>query len=393
MRILVVAPFFPPDPAGSGVFAYQQAASLARRGHQVLVITNMSSRWSMQHEPESFTPVDGVEVLRVTSFRIGVGTLTWHYRIPFSFPGLISNAVRARISKFCPDRIIVHSVLFDLSLWGLWQSWRRRCSSVLIVHTALWHEWRLVRFAMAVYARGLLRPLIAGANSKVVCVDDWTYSKSKALVGKSRAVTVIPVSITPGSMRGGNGLVVRDQFELGSAPVLLSLGHVVPVRDRLRLVQSLPSIIARHPDLKLMIVGTPFDTRFLALAEQLGVRQNMVLVGAVPHHQIRDFLAAADLESHDLDGRGLGITSVEAMDAQVPIVAWVNRTMPPHDQLQKFSPLALLDDGNPEKIAEMVDRLLSDKDFRSRVIDTQDVVVREVFSEETATRRYLELLE
>jgi glycosyltransferase involved in cell wall biosynthesis len=392
VRVLVVAPFFPPDPAGSGVFAYQQAVSLAKRGHKVLVVTNTSRRWSTQQGLSSPTLLDGIDVIRIKGFRIGAGSLTWNYRIPFSFPGLFTSTVREKLSAFQPDRAIVHSVLFDLSLWGLWHSWRRLCSSVLIVHTALWHQWRLVRFAMAVYSRYILRPLIRRANSKVVCVDDWTYSNSQSLVGRDESVTVIPVSITPTSMRGGDGAAIRKRYELGDGPLLLSLGHVVRVRDRMRLIRSLPLIAAKHPNVKVVVVGTPFETRFLELAEELGVRHHVVVVGAVNHEQIRDFLAAADLEAHDLDGRGLGITSIEAMDAQVPIVAWVNRTVPPHDQLLKYEPLALIDDGEPETIAEMVHRLLSDNSFRRRVIATQDAVVREIFSEDTATRRYLELL-
>lgn len=392
MKVLVIAPFFPPDPAGSAIFAQQQAEGFAKRGFKVLVVTNTPRQWVKQREMGEFKEIVGVEVIRVKSFPIGAGALTWHYQIPFSFLGLMSRAVRKRISQFGPERIVVHSVMFDLSLWGLLQSWRRRCPSVLIIHTALWHEWRLVRVAMAMYTRLLLRPLLERANSKIVCVDDWTYSNSQMLVTAHQVLNVIPVSISQGSMRGGNGAAVRESLGIGDAPMLLSLGHVVPVRDRLRLVRSLPLILKKHPKLTLVVVGTPFHTRFLELAEQLGVRERIVVVGAVKHEQIRDFLAAADLEAHDLDGRGLGITSVEAMDAKVPIVAWVNRKMPPHNQLLKFDPLALLDDGEPETIAEMVNRLLTDDTFRASVINTQDEVVREIFSEETATRRYIKLL-
>ena len=392
MRVLIIAPFFPPDPAGSGVFASQQAKSLAQRGHEVLVVTNTSQSWSTMHVSEAVQPVDGVEVVRVRGFRVKAGTLTWNYRIPFSILGLLSFSLYKRIRNFNPERMIVHSVLFDLSLWGLWVSWRRRCKSILIVHTALWHEWLLVRTAMSTYVRFILRPLIKQASSKVVCVDDWTYSHSKRLIGQDQELSVIPVSITEGSMRGGDGKRVRESLGIGSAPLLLSLGHVVPVRDRLRLVRSLPLILRKHPELKLVVVGTPFDTRFLELAEELGVRDHIILTGPVRHEEIADFLDAADLETHDLDGRGLGITSIEAMDAGVPIVAWVNQSMPPHDQLTRFSTLALLDDGEPQTIAAMIDRLLTDQEFREIVVSTQRTVVREIFSEVTATNKYLKLL-
>jgi hypothetical protein len=40
MKILVFAPFFPPDPTGSSVFAGQQVQELVQRGNEVYVITN-----------------------------------------------------------------------------------------------------------------------------------------------------------------------------------------------------------------------------------------------------------------------------------------------------------------------------------------------------------------
>ena len=40
MRVLVFAPFFPPDPTGSSIFAGQQVRELTRLGHEVFVVTN-----------------------------------------------------------------------------------------------------------------------------------------------------------------------------------------------------------------------------------------------------------------------------------------------------------------------------------------------------------------
>ena len=37
---------------------------------------------------------------------------------------------------------------------------------------------------------------------------------------------------------------------LGDVPLILSLGHVIPLRDRLALVEALPTILAKHPDTK-----------------------------------------------------------------------------------------------------------------------------------------------
>ena len=117
------------------------------------------------------------------------------------------------------------------------------------------------------------------------------------------------------------------------------------------------------------------------------------MTGPVPHSEIRDYLAIADVETHDLDGRGLGITSVEAMDAGVPIVAWAVDDNFPQFSLRSFGPNGFIDDGQPETIARKVHQLLSDKEFRRGVIASQRRLVDEIYSVESVTRQYLSLLD
>ena len=139
-------------------------------------------------------------------------------------------------------------------------------------------------------------------------------------------------------------------------------------------------------------VGMVKDDRFLKLAKELGVEERLLVVGPVAHSEIRDYLAVADVEIHDLDGRGLGITSVEAMDAGVPIVAWAVDDNYPQFSLRGYGPSGFIDDGSPESITARIDMILSDEQFRTEVKASQRKLVDDIYSVQSVTRQYLEIL-
>jgi glycosyltransferase involved in cell wall biosynthesis len=395
MKILVFAPFYPPDPTGSSIFAEQQVRELVRQGHQVLVISNrIDGRAPNDPRLRTFEPgVSSNEVRRLRSFRLNLGKVTWNYSLPVSLFGFCSPSTRIALRNFCPDAVIVHSTLFDLSLLGLLWSARHKKRTVIVSHTALWHDNRVVDRAMKLYGYHILRRLVERSAARVVCVDKWTYDNAIGLFSHDGNTSTIPVSVELGTMHGGDAELIRRRHSLAEKPLILSLGHVVPLRDRINLIRALPLIVRKYPDVKVVIVGMVKDDRFLTLARKLGVEDKILVAGPVPHSEIRDYLAAADVEIHDLDGRGLGITSVEAMDAGVPIIAWATDDNYPQFSLRGYGPTGLIGDGNAESIMAALDRILTDENFRDEVKNSQRRLVHQIYSVESVTRQYLDLLE
>lgn len=70
MKILVLCYEYPPIGGGGGRVAAQVAKELARRGHEVRVLTA-----GMSHLPRRFDD-EGVEVIRIPSFRRREDTCT-----------------------------------------------------------------------------------------------------------------------------------------------------------------------------------------------------------------------------------------------------------------------------------------------------------------------------
>ena len=393
MRILIIAPFFPPDRTGSSIFAAQQARVLASMGHEVMVISNYPER--SRTKPDvlgNMAPdVVNVRLVRVRSLRISLGTFTWGYKIPISFFGMFSAKLWKLIREFHADIVINHSTLFDLNLVFLLWSYQTKTKCLVVAHSALWHENKFMASGFRLFGKAIIRPLIKASGSSVVAVDKWTYTNAVEIFSQPETTFTIPVSIPRHSMKGGDARQVRLRHGIEEGPILLSLGHVVPVRDRVNLVRALPLILRKYPTLKVLIVGMIKTWGFMDLAKTLGVDRSIVLVGSVPHAEIRDYLALADIELHDLNGLGLGITSVEAMDAGVPIVAWVSRDNYPQHDLFGFGSTGFIHDGSPETIASMVDQLLADGSFRSTVIDTQYKIVDQIYSELAVNSEYLQI--
>jgi 1,2-diacylglycerol 3-alpha-glucosyltransferase len=393
MKILVFAPFFPPDPTGSSIFAGQQARELLRLGHEVFVVTNGIDKNAPVIDETAdmeggFAPH---EVHRLRSLRINLGKITWNYGIPVSIFGFFQQSFKRKVREFDPDLVIVHSTLFDLSLLALVWAKKNKKNTIIVSHTALWHDIQMVNMVMRLYGRLVLRRLVKRARAKIVCVDKWTFDNAMGLFGDELSLSTIPVSVELGLMNGGDAEKIRNRHGLGNGPAILSLGHVVPLRNRLNLTRAIPLLVKDFPDLKILVVGMVKDSRFLELASQLGVLDHIVLAGPVPHSEIKDYLAAADVEIHDLDGRGLGITSVEAMDAGVPIVAWAVDNNYPQFSLRSYGDSGFIDDGKPETIAKAITRLTTDDAYRASVVQSQRRLVDDIYSVESVTRQYLNL--
>ncbi len=134
----------------------------------------------------------------------------------------------------------------------------------------------------------------------------------------------IPVGVDPDVAHGGDGARVRDRHDLGDAPLVLSIGHVIPLRDRVTLVEALPTVLRRHRHARAARGRAGLLRRLPASGPASSASATPCWpIGAVARADVPDYLAAADVETHDLQGYGLGTASLESMAAGVPVVAAV----------------------------------------------------------------------
>jgi len=107
--------------------------------------------------------------------------------------------------------------------------------------------------------------------------------------------------------------------------VLLSVGALCERKGHHRIMQVLPRLVAAHPKLLFVVVGGPGaegDTgpNLKRLSQELGMDQYVRLVGARPHDEIAEWLAAADTFCLATSNEGMANVLVEALSCGIPVV-------------------------------------------------------------------------
>ncbi|MFF2633860.1 glycosyltransferase family 4 protein [Microbacterium sp. NPDC058021] len=397
MKIAVVNNFFPPRPGGSSHLADHLARHYARRGHEVLVLT---AAYSDAPEREDR---DGVTIVRIPAWTLPKTRLAANFDIAFTISPRAKRRVFEVLDDFAPDAVHQHGQFFDLTWLSGWWARRRGVPTLLSIHTRL--ESPLSRFNSMVYALAdmiLVTPLMRLHRPRLVVMDrlmdayiDKRYRR--AISGK----VVIPVGIDPERMRGGDPTRLPAQLDSGSRPLIVSLGHVIPQRNRIALVEALPAVLERHPDALVVVVGGVYHDAFLTRAQELGIADSVVALGARPQHEIPDVLAAAALEVHELEGQGFGTASLEALAAGTPVVAAVREdnflSIPLEDGTHLF--LSPTRGGGDERadvagLARVIAHVLDDPDAaRRRVSDNARELIDAHFTIDSVGDAHLVVLE
>ncbi|GMU77282.1 MAG: glucosyltransferase [Acidimicrobiia bacterium] len=387
MRVALVNNFFPPRAGGSAHLTERLAKRLAAQGVEVLVLT-ASFGGAPAHEH-----VDGYEVVRLPSREAPKSKLTMRFDVSYVTSPANVRRVFSILDGFGPDVIHQHGQFFDLTFLTSLYARRRDVPTVLSVHTRLEHTSRAHDLVLRAGDVTLVRGFIALSRPTVVAMDRHMrdYIRRRYAVPPERIVP-IPVGIEPTDV-AGDAARARERLGLGDRPLVVSVGHVIAVRDRLALVEAMPALARLVPDAAVVVVGNVYDHRFLRRAEELGVRDALVLTGGVPLAEVADLLAAAAVEVHELQGIGLGTATLEAMAARVPVVA-----VAPVDnflgfELRPWQDLALVLPDDPDALAGAIHRLVEDRALAEQLAVGQEKLVRERFTMEVVTAAHVELYE
>ena len=182
----------------------------------------------------------------------------------------------------------------------------------------------------------------------------------------------------------------RQQFGLpADAPLLGSVARLHPTKNLAAAIRLLPS----RPEWHLALAGQgPGEQELHALARSLNVSDRVYFTGELSPERVAVFLKALDLFVFPSRAETFGLAVVEAAQAGVPVVAndlEVLREVLAVDG----EPCALLADvDDAPAFARAAERLLSDRELRSILVDRAEKLERR-YSADTMTDRYIALIE
>jgi 1,2-diacylglycerol 3-alpha-glucosyltransferase len=389
VRVALVNNLYPPPPGGSGHFTQALAHELGTMGHDVLVITAAGA------VPAGGERCGPFAIERVPSWSLPPTPLTLGYRLPIClWPRGIRRCLRV-LDDFSPDVVHENSQILDLSLVASAWAARRDVPVVVTIHTALIHVQKVPSVLLSLIDRALSRTFIREAQAHVVAPDRFMreyVARRYGLRGPDR-VSNIPIGVDLTHLGRGSADRARADLRIGDRPLLLSLGHVTPLRDRLPLVEALPAVLREVPDLVVAVAGRVYDDRFQRRARDLGVGHALLVLGEVPKEQVADLVAAADVGCHELAGIGFGTASLELLGAGVASAAFVRSDNFPGLPLRDGLHVAMVSPDDPDDIAETLIHLLQSPNARARLCEAGRQFVDDHFTIRRVAEQYMELYE
>ncbi|MBZ0303187.1 MAG: glycosyltransferase [Anaerolineae bacterium] len=323
MNILHLTPYYAPAYAFGGVVRSVEgmARALARRGHQVTVLTtdalDSASRYS--GVPEELR--DRVRVLHATNISHRL-----RGRLNLSTPGRMQALAR----ELLPDIDVVHCHEFRTMENLLVTPIAEELNKPLILSPHGTLTRTTGRSHLKIAWDKMLSPIVAQRFRHVLCLtprelDDvqtlWTtFDSRKTPPGFS----VIPNGIDPDEYDHLNGRAhFRTRYHLGEGPVCLYMGRLHERKGVQVLIEAFKA--ARVPAARLVIAGP--DEGMLARITPL-LDDTIILTGYLEGPERLAAFAAADVFALPAIGEGLPMVALEAMGTGLPVILSPGCSMP-----------------------------------------------------------------
>lgn len=342
LRIAQVSPWFSPHFGGVESHVRSLSKELARRGHDVTVVT---SRHDPRLRPEE--TIDGFRVVRVKPRAILLQTP-------------ISPRMRGALRGIAAEVVHAHSPPPLASHEASRVARERGIPYVVTYHCDVDLPSALGSFAESVYRRTFGASTLKRAAQ--VIVTTRTYGATSRAVWRYNP-TVIPNAVDHRRFHPDvDGSRIRNILKLRpDVPVVLLVGRIVPHKGIEHFIEA-----ARHvPGARFVVAGAGSSLDAMKrLAVSMGVADRVHFTGRVSEASLPEVYAACDVFVLPSVSRleAFGIVALEAMATGKPVV--VADIPGVREMIVDGVDGLLADPVNPLDLADKIRRLLADPEKR-----------------------------
>lgn len=313
-KICLITHLFPCDEKDyKGVFVRDLAVEIARRGHEIHVVTPMRPGAAKEDS------IDNVRVHRYLFYG-------WHKGIQLGqLKGtpilLLGSLIVLGVFK-CIITVVKHNVDLVHAYWvvpggfiGLITSWFTRRPVVAFAagsDLTLAPRHRLVRLLTTLTLKRIDRLLPVSSSLERLAVE-LGLPRDKATIIHG------PVGI---DIQDYNQMQTEVPLRKKTGKCILWIGNLTPPKRLDTILRAMPEVVRAYGDCNLEVVGEgKLRPSLEALAKTLGIITHVHFQGSVPHPQVLQMLHRADLCVHCSNHEGLPVAIMEAMGAGLPVVA------------------------------------------------------------------------
>jgi len=317
MRILHLTPYYAPAYAFGGVVRSVEgmAAALARRGHDVTVLTTDARDHRRRYAGAQDEMIDGVRVLRRPNVLPRL-----RGRFNLSTPRSLKRSAEALLPTI--DALHIHEFRTLENLLATPVAKKLDVPIVLSPHGTL--NLNTGRGALKRAWDNLLSPGIASRIDHVITLSAAEQDEAETLwrrFGARRKPTrfsVIPNGVDLGDFdRRALAASFRRRFNLGDAQIVLFMGRLHTRKGVDVLIKAFKAIDLA--DSRLLIVG-PDDGMLPILKAFADGDRRIIFTGYLQGAERLGALAAGDVFALPATGEGQPMAALEAMAAGLPVV-------------------------------------------------------------------------
>ena len=195
----------------------------------------------------------------------------------------------------------------------------------------------------------LARAVVVYDERTAAALVDAGYEPARVFVAANGLDGQAIAAAREAARRAPDRLAWRAAHDVAAGPVLISVGRVFADNRLDVAVEALPRLAARHPDVRLVVVGggdAEELARLAARAEALGVGTRLRLAGPLyDEAELARWMDAADVFVYP---RNVGLSLIHAFNHALPAVVAAPRSA--HNP-----EIAVLEDGVNGRLAESLD--------------------------------------
>ncbi len=162
--------------------------------------------------------------------------------------------------------------------------------------------------------------------------------------------------------------------------VLLCVARIAPTKKIEDVIKLLPFLIESVPDIKLNIIGVVNDKNYFRILKQqvskLQCEKHVNFVGPVPHDELVNYYNSSKIFIL-MSNEAFSYATLEAMACRIPVIVTPSGTISKiiKDGFNGF----LIQDTNPEDLANKIKSLLRDVNYRERIGESARRTVEEEY--------------
>jgi glycogen(starch) synthase len=362
MRVLVLSWEYPPlIEGGLARHVRKLAENLAAQDTEVHVLTRGLEESPAEEE------LDGVMVHRVREPerpRELTEFVTW---IEHMNADMLAAGVEVGDSH---DFDVVHGHDWLVANAGDHLAKRFRCPLVVTIHATEYgrHQGWVDKHPQS-YIDGVERWMANRADRVVTCSAYMRDHVSDIYGLEEERVAVIPNGIDPSELVPVDDLeTLRSRFAAPDERLVLLVGRLVYEKGFQLALEALPGLIERLGNVRFLVAGSgTAEHELREQATELGLDDHGTFLGWIGDDTLHSLYRIADLTVVPSIYEPFGLVALEAMASGCPCIVadtgGLREIVPPNERVGlRFN------GGDPEHLAVMVERLLTDAELRDRLV-------------------------